>query len=450
MEEASMERQEMPRHTEGQLPRELTYGLLGSLNAEHKCLELTLMAANPQKVHSRIDLYREVMDHQDPNRRWKMGNSLPFQHCEQSLAPIGLVAKEALSDEGGWGYIITEYGTKTGIHFAGGLLKWSYEHPNFSLYQMLGSTHSSSARGEQPIERKRAPETRYKLLFEIATSPTLELREVDLVNAISEVGSITSKHLTSLGKNKIITYQAVEQGKPFVNYRLKDDAPLDKQPEPLKRKPTLSFYVFEVLKENKGNYLSHDNISDFLIEKYPNYIGREKESLRVEINMVLRHLEKQGYLEREKFIGKQFLSEVIVSDEQREAIVSLLEFIDKFEMGDSQTLKEGKEFAQIVASNPTLFSSLILKAKEASPYANRTDRETMEAHILSILDGNPDITINRIAQLLEQRCGKKILHENAYFYLQRLAQNGTIIGEKTKAGNVYRVAEEENQVIPSN
>lgn len=450
MEQPSMERQpEIQMHTSGEIPKELIYGLLSSLgNGENKCEEIIIMGINRQKVHSRMDLYREVMNHQDPNRRWEMGRDVPFGHCENSFAPISLVAKEVLSDEGGWGYIITQYGIETGIPFAGGLLKWSYEHQNLSLFQMFGPTSSSSSRGEQPIDKKRSPETRYNLLFEIVTNPSNRKREVDLVHGIGEKSKLISHHLMSLEKNKIITYQAVGLGKPIAYYRIKDDAPLDKQPEPTRRIPTLSSHVFEILKENKGNFLSTEQVYDLLIKKYPTYGEREKQSLAGHVNDVLNHLEKQKYTEREKFVGGQFHSEITLSDEQREAITSLVEFLDKFQKGDIQTLREGREFAFMVANNPSVFSSLMLKAKEASPYANAINRETVETDILSILDENSNITTNMITQLLEQKLGKKISSHSVNTHLRRLAQNGTIMVEQTKAGNVYRIGETDNQVVP--
>lgn len=94
----------LARQTEGELPNELMYGLLGSLgNGEQKCLDVIVMWVNPKKVHSRPDLYREIMSRQEPNRRWEIDRGVPFAHCEKSLAPIGLVAKEALFPRGRMG-----------------------------------------------------------------------------------------------------------------------------------------------------------------------------------------------------------------------------------------------------------------------------------------------------------------------------------------------------------
>lgn len=327
----------------------------------------------------------------------------------------------------------------------GGLLKWSYERPNFSLYQMFGSTNSTSTRGEQAIDKKRAPETRHRLLSEITTNPRSEIREVDLINALGEDQSTISKHLISLGKNNVINYQAVAQGKPYANYRLKVNAPLDKQPELWRTSLTLSSQVFEILKANNGKYLSRERLTDLLIENYPNYGEIKRRSIMDTVSRILVHLEKQKYVEREKFVGGQLLSEITITDEQRKAIVSLLQFLDKFQKGDSDILREGREFAQKIASNLSLFSSLMLKAREASPQANATDRETMEANIFSILDGSTKITISEICQLLEQKFGQKMLHESVRVHLRRLVQNGRIIAEKTKSGNVYRVVEEKSQ-----
>lgn len=137
---------------------------------EHKALELIVMRGG--LIYSADTLWREVMSHQE-DKGWKMARTVPFGHCQNSFAPIGLVTKEALSPDGtAWGYEITQYGLDTGVPFAGVLLKWSYENPEHSLYKMFAPTQSASIKDEQTLYKKRGQETRYKIFWETATNPS--------------------------------------------------------------------------------------------------------------------------------------------------------------------------------------------------------------------------------------------------------------------------------------
>jgi len=447
MEEGSMERQqEIQRHTEGELPEVKIFDLLSSVgNGEHKALELIVMGKG-MKTYSKRGLWHEVMNNQTKNKRWNMDIGLPFDHCQYSLSPIGLVTRETLrSDDTAWGYGITEYGIKTGIPFAGLLLKWSYEHPEHSLYKMFGATTSSSVKDERTFEKKRAPETRHRIFRELATSQNDRIRLTDIANAINEDNNLISVHLSSLRKNGIITYDVTEAGKPFLYYRKKTIVP-DKEQEPYMHQKTLSAAVYDLLTHE---YLSREEVVNLVINKYPRYGDLERESLSGDVGKTLSHFATQGYLERKKF-SKDFQSQVTLSGQQRETIASLVTLIDNFKNGDKQTIDKGREFAKQVASDPNLFSELMLKAKEASPNANNTNREEMNRILLSVLQDHPNSTINQLMQILEEDYDKRLTHTGVHKNLSRLAEKDLIISEKTKSGNIYRVADSDNKTVPSN
>lgn len=145
--------QEISRGTEGVLPEAKIFDLLSSVgNGEHHAQNLIVM--RKRVVYSEYAFYKEVVSHQEKDRRWRMNMRTPFKHCD-TLSRIGLVAKEALYPDGStWGYQITPYGLRTGVPFAGLLLKWSYEHPEHSLYKMFGSTQSTSIKDQQTLEKK--------------------------------------------------------------------------------------------------------------------------------------------------------------------------------------------------------------------------------------------------------------------------------------------------------
>ena len=437
MVEVLRSRQETQRQTEGELPESKIFDLLSSVgNAEHKALELIVMKKGI--IYSEGDLWREVMSYQPKDRGWRMNSSLPFEHCRKSLSPIGLVTKEALSYDGtAWGYQITEFGIHTGIPFAGLLLKWSYEHPNSSLYKMFASTASPAVKDEQTLEKKRAQETRYKIFWEVVTNPRNRIRLQDIANDTNEEEGIISRHLNRLSNNGVISYEAHTSGKPFSYFRRKEIVP-DQQPKQYGDSKTLSAQVYDFLTRE---YLSIEETVNLLIEKYPRYESLDRSAFGKSVTHILSDLVKQGYLERKKF-SHDFHSELNLSEEQREAILSLVTLIDKFKNGDSKTIEEGRRFAQKVSSDPNLFSELILKAKEASPHANRTNWEETFSMLLTILQGYPNSTTNQIMQILKKDYGKRLTSDGLRCNLSRLVNENLIISKKTKSGNVYMVVED--------
>lgn len=445
MEETSMERQqEIQRHTEGELPEGKIFDLLSSIgNGENKALELIAMKRGV--TYSSYALYQEVMDHQVKNGGWKMHHTTPFGHCRDSLSPIGLVTKEALRpNDSAWGYEITEYGIKTGVPFAGLLLKWSYEHPDHSLHKMFGAANSSSIKEEQTLEKKRAQETRYKIFWEIATNPSNRIRLKDIADAINEESVFTSRHIESLSRNGIISYETTDKGKSYSYFRLKGSVVSDEIKQ-YRHEKILSDNIYSLLTQE---YLSVEEIADSLVKQYPEpeYENLNKKYISGRVARVLSYFEKQGYVERKKF-GHGFHSEITLSDEQKKIIVDFVNLIDKFKNGDRETIDEGRRFAQRVVNDPNLFSELMLKAKEASPRANMTSKDDLQSHIVSILQDHPDSTVNQITQRLEEEYDKKILKISVSRFLRNLSKKGGIAFKETKSGNVYQVVDPNDQAV---
>lgn len=436
------ERLEEPNRTEGELPESKIYDLLSSIgNAENKAL--TLLVMKKGVIYSRIALYQEVMNHQDQSKKWKMDNIVPFKHCEMSLSPIGLVTREAILPDGtAWGYEITDYGLTTGFDFAGALLKWSFEHPNFSLYKMFTSTNSSSIKNVQSQNKERAQGTRLKIFWEIVSNPSKRIRQVDIVNEIKKETSIVEHHLYNLHRDGLISYDATRRGEPVSCYRIKD-ATLDKEPEPYGKEKLLPSRIYSIIKQNNG-YVTVEQAQDLLVGEYREYKEEKPLILNSRISNVLSSLETQGYIEREKF-SMEFRSELTLSEEQKEVIASLVTLIDRFQKGDSQTIAEGRAFAQRVVNNPQLFSELMLKARDASPFANKTDKETMLNSILAIVQQYPDTLQYYIREKLQEDYYKKLGNAAVRKYLISLVQTGKIERTPTKYGYTYRLVDGNNQ-----
>lgn len=197
-----------------------------------------------------------------------------------------------------------------------------------------------------------------------------------------------------------------------------------------------------------NQYLSTEELADVLIERYPEYKKLNRSWFMGDITNIATHFEKQGHVERQKF-GAGFQSEITVSDQQREAIISLITAIDKFSTGDRKTIEEGRKFAQKITSDPNLFSELMLKAKEASPHAISTDREVSASYLTSILQKHPNSTIRQMQQYLEEDYDKSLTIGGISANLSKLIKEDRVASQKTKSGNVYRIVEEQNQPVPS-
>ena len=203
--------------------------------------------------------------------------------------------------------------------------------------------------------------------------------------------------------------------------------------------------------QRPNEYLSVENIVNVLVREYPEYRDTNLKTFTGRLTEVLSHFERQGYVGRKKF-SFHFQSEITLSDEQREAIVSFVDLIDKLRNGDRGTTEEGRRFAQSALNDPQLFSQLMLKAKEASPTANRANKRDMHSCLISILHENPNSTVKQILKILEERHGKKYTTPTTVRgFLSEIVKIGEILSWKTKSGNVYRVAEPDVQAdLPQN
>lgn len=406
------------------------FGLLAAVgNSEAKALTLVVMRDG--QIFTRGDLGRAVMVRQAAGRRWAINRSLPFSYCRNSLSPIGLVTREAINpDFSTYGYQITDYGRTTGIPLAGALLKWSYDHPSFSLYWMFGQTNSKFPQTEEPADKKRAPKTRCKIFRQLLTNPADRIRTVDLAQRIGEKEGLVSGHLDSLFRNNVISYTTIERGQQFVFFRWNSQAPPE-QPEPYKGYPTLSSRVYEVLRTHPDQDLSIGEILGQL-----RLASRIKETiLRHEISVICSNLVRQGYVNRQKF-GGSVQSEIVISPEQRVAVSSLIDLLDRFHDQNQRVIEEGRRFADTVLVSPELFSDLMLKAQQASPHANQWDIDETDTDIISLVQQFPNCTLGQIAQTLKEH---KLDKNTIMAYLHELVRKRKLAAEKTKRGMVYTV-----------
>lgn len=417
---------------ERELPKEKIYGLLAAFgNSEAKAFAIIVMGQG--KPYDKGSLHKDLIKLQGDKPVWRLDKNTPFQYCMISFVPAKLVKNYVLGPDGMvLEYMITDYGKNTGVSFAGWLSRWSIDHPHFSLYGAFGSTNSSFIEQDKQ-DKKRSPEIRLKVLRQLAASRSQKLRQVDIAKALNENRPLIGGHLKNLARKGVIRYENVGRGREVTHYRLKDKRP-NEMPKAYRGEKIATERVYEVLQENIGSYLSIKQLQKLLIKKYPEYKNRS--SLYKFISGAAHDFERQKYAKCKKFeFG--FQSQVNMSKEQKEAIASLVNLIDNFQKGDLETIREGRFFAQKLLSDPKLVSLLMQKAREASPFARKTEKKEMYRRILEIIQENPNVTANRAQKILKKVYDKDLEIEAVQRLLREVVDKKLAISRKTKFGKQY-------------
>lgn len=397
--EMQTEGQEVPRTPERPKERlsDEEMGNFISALGNHEAKAITLCLMTPGIIYSRGDLHRAVIWAQGQNKGWRMNRQVSFDYCQKSLSPIGLVTREVINpDLSAYGYIKTDYGDKIGVPLAGLLLDFSLRHPDFSLQDFFGRTHSSSQSQEidETEYKKRAPITRLKIFWEILTSsPLIQTRDIVKQIGYASTAENIGKHLFNLSRNGLLSYEAVTKGEAHVFYRLSETPPFS-EPEPYDRDRKLTNFAYQLLKEDGNREWSAEVIK----ERYQQYLETQVKSLLNEKNLmgrissILSHLVKKGYARRRKFIGGQKGSEVTLTEEQRKVLLELVTLLDRFQNQDPAVLELGKRLASQIITNSEKVSLLFAKAKERSSDAGSLPIQETADDILRIVSSYPGST----------------------------------------------------------
>lgn len=424
--------QEIPKIREQQQKERLSDEEMGNLisalgNHEAKAIVLCLMT--PGIIYPRYDLYRAVIQAQGQNKGWRMDHRGPFQYCEASLSPIGLVTREAINpDLSTYGYMKTEYGDEIGVSLAGLLLDFSLRHPDFSLQDFFGRTGSSSVQKIGEMEyKKRAPTTRLKIFWELLTS-NLPLRATDITERIGESSEENvGLHLSELAGRGLISYVALKYGEAQAFYRLSETPP-SSEPEAYRRDRGLTSFVYKVLRGDGSSEWSAEAIQ----ERYQQYLEAQAKplpgsevNLKSRISSILSHLAQKGYARRGKFTGGKIHSEANLTGGQREVLLELVTLIDRFQNQDPTILELGKRLTNRIIANPERVSLLLIKAREHSNLASRRPGQEIADDILRIISSRPDWTTEQIRKALEEE-GRRLSTNYIHALIRPLITNRRI------------------------
>lgn len=132
-----------------------------------------------------------------------------------------------------------------------------------------------------------------------------------------------------------------------------------------------------------------------------------------------------------------FKSQVLLSEDQRSAIESLVNLLDGFMKQDQKILKDGRDLAGSIIANPKKVALLMKKAKDTSPFANRISSENLLSSIFIIIKTQPGINTRRIQEEIERTYHKRLSAKRILGLLANLARRRIIEIQKTKSGNAY-------------
>ncbi len=383
-------------------PEKIQDERLGSIlsavgNNEVKCI--LLLGMQEGIIYTSGDLNRRMRGVQGTNPGWRQHHNGPFQYCQESFAPIGLVVREVIDPIGTtFGYIKTEEGRKV-TALLGGLLNFSLNHPEVSLIDLLASTNSSAMSNETE-DKVRAPLTRLKIFFELATSGELPIQVADLSRAIGEDQAQVGKHILALS-GRVISYESAGKGKPYSLYHLSDEHP-ESEPNTFKHYSTLTKRVYRAILSNPSEDWTKDKVVEFLIQNYPedsSTLTRFRNKNK--ISDVLFYLRNLGYLTLQEF-SREERSKVTLTDAQRDIILDFLTVIDQFQDQNPEALITGERLAMEIIHNPQHVSTLMAKARLHSGHANKLSHVEWYRNIVSVLEEHPNITSRDIAVYLQE------------------------------------------------
>lgn len=398
------------------LNHEMTMNLLSGFG-NHEAKALTLLSLDRNVVLGWGALAKQVIDSQGTVKGWRINRKGPFSYCQQSLEPIGLVAKEEIDSTGEWGYRLTDLGEEIGVPLAGLLLDFSNRY-GLPLYNLLGSTSS-------PHER-RGPQTRYEI-FRVILSSRLPIRATDVFHDLQPQGERKSIHLRTLAANGLIGFVSAEdKNRPVTSFTLnlegQEIAPppfIDSHGGAYTR---LTAEVAEIFRNSPYMSLTHEAIVESLAKS-----GRHITSIKDAKNMTSRvanHLAKVGFLEKSRF-GRDVQSMITLSDEQRIILEDFISIIEGVQNQDEEVLARGRRLAREIQQTPQLFSDLMKRADESSPHTRKPKKHKLKSDIVEFVRTHPDCTNNEVRKYLNS-IGIPLSHHNVTSLTASLTKSGDI------------------------
>lgn len=408
---------------------------LGNLLAaigNHEAKAITLLVMRPGEIYTYRELFKEFLRAQGEVKGWQISPGVPFGYCEDSLSPIGLVAKEALNpDLSTYGYSKTEYGKEIGDPMAGLLLDFSLRHPDLSLIDIFGQAASTAKESiiSSGVEFKaRAPIARLAIFRALLQAQHLPTTEADLLKINHGTNILTdgqkdnlSEYLAPLSEKGILVFRAhYDIQNPYFYYR---PAVLVPENDP----PPLTRLVWQTIRDNPEKLWSSGEIAQHLSGQDASTASNKKNVEEIIVPYILAYLCREGYL------VSLPQSQITINDTQGGLLSELVTLLDKVQNRDKETLETGRKLADRIRVNPGIVAELLRKAREHSPNAQQQPISESTKNIKIILGRHPNSTLREVTEYLNQDFGKK-LKVKSVKEIVRKHLRGEIVYEMSKGG----------------
>lgn len=354
-------------------------------NSEAKCA--TLLNLPPNYPLTTAELHRAFMESTD--EVWDLDYGTTQNYCEDTLMPIGFVARSDVLHYGrtqySKGYKITEAGLKFGQPIAAFLLAKSPELP-YSLEEIFGMTaRGNGGKTRGILNRVAILESLYN-----SSKPGSSLK---LAQELGIASAGTGDQLRSLRELGLIEYNAMSsESNGQIPYTFVDQPPPTKI-KIIRNEATLTAVIYEIMKEIKT--ADYQKVAEECKKRLPN---RTFETIRV--GRILADLARQGLLSSDFAIGGA-LSNASITDAGKRILEEIIIPIKKsLTEGGEELLAEWRKIPW-----QEYAPEAIRKHKSGSSHANERSRQEWAAEALRMIIDNPGIRTTEIASRLKTNTG---------------------------------------------
>lgn len=435
------------RHDRGSSPEvqkpipDLEIGNLLAAIGNHEAKAILLVSMQAGRIYTRADLGRLLRQIQD-NNGWNLEPTVLLSYCQYSLVPIGLVAQEVIDpDMNTFGFVKTSYGSEYGDALAGSLLAFSERHPLYSLRQVFASTHvprhTKDTIDNEQDQSIRATHQRIKILRALTTEDLpISIRGLEMTTRISS--NVITNHLLELARGGLVIYNPASQGRPRVEYDISSTI-LDSPPVSLRSNHTLTQRVYDLLPNVNKFPITAKQITNLLLELYPEYEKWTQRSICNVIVNILSDFSRQGYLTNIKH--DLSWTKINITPEQKHVLEDAVDLIDHFQLNDSTFLESQRRLAASIISRSEKVSRLMEKAKDFSSHANRPSAKETLSLITSAVTNNPGTTANELVEILQRDYGYATSRGRLLQLLAKAQKQGSVQFNERKKKRYWTVVE---------
>lgn len=390
-------------------------------NHEGKALLLLAMQTGSEYGMSALHSLSVNIQGAEPAYEGRAGNQIKYADTMES---VGLLAKSQILGNG-LAYTKTALGADIGSATAGHLLTFSLRHPEVTLKDLFGSTQTSQ--GHRPAVN-RIYILRAILANEPMTVSTLKRHCETDINA-----AVVTKIIKSLSTKKIIGFD-------YANIRRLPSLAFDFDATKINRsstfpRPGASTNIALQIIEDAVRAGETSITKDILRQKFAEQLDQpdltSKAVLR-KLTSITDTFERNGILipQNRYHNDRGELTNIFLTERQRDVLSELDNILRNLQNLDPGFLREGKQLASQILSDPDSVKILVKKCYgEESAKTNPLTVQTIGAELIALFDRLPEqsLSADDVIDYLKYKGHKTLEHyETTKTKLEMLAKVGKI------------------------